>query len=387
MMEVSWRHRLGPPVLAVVTLVVFGSGSLLAAPAVLRPTAIDAAAPPCSLRELFPPPTQQNARSRPAWYATSDVADETGALTGYTVRLGASGTPERQLSLPAESFVTGPFGGTLLYGRANAAGSEVHAVRAADGCDLALFSSTDVVRRATLDASDGTVYYHAVDRATRQDLGIFARSLGSPEEPVVVMPPLALPAAGDRFGRTFSTEFQWSPDRSLLAVQSCGELHCRTRVVDRRTRGVRLYDAPGQGELIGLTNKALVTYGACSGFPCPISATDLETGSVSTLAEDSVTAVVTPTTGGGADLVYERAGGAAARCLSLDRPGDCALPTDIPSGSHLLPPPGRSLAAFETAPGALTLVTDDTARNLGPDAVQVLQSGSGTVQRWNEVSR
>ena len=100
----------------------------------------------------------------------------------------------------------------------------------------------------------------------------------------MVLPPIG---PDDRFGRTWSTEFLWSADDESLAVQSCGERACRTRLVDPGGRpGPEVVD-PALGTAIGLARGRLVSYLACPGLPCPIVVTDLAGGGHRTLEQDA----------------------------------------------------------------------------------------------------
>src|SRR6185369_11718357 len=88
------------------------------------------------------------------------------------------------------------------------------------------------------------------------------------------------PIADDgRFGRTWSTEFTWSLTGDRLAIQSCGEVACRTRIVrpdpTAATTNETMLDAPDLGLLVGVDGDDVVTYAACRGLPCPIVVTDL----------------------------------------------------------------------------------------------------------------
>ena len=78
-----------------------------------------------------------------------------------------------------------------------------------------------------------------------------------------------------RFGRTFSTEFTWDVAGDRLAVQSCGELACRIRVIAPGGGPVVTLDSPDLGTIVGLDGDRAVTYEACRGLPCPIVSTDL----------------------------------------------------------------------------------------------------------------
>ena len=140
-----------------------------------------------------------------------------------------SPTPGHSTS-PAELFAAGPFGGTVLSPSDD--GSDLtprdgrHRPPTARGWSARNGTSSGG-RRSTQSAT--AIYEMRVDRRTRADLGIGAVPLMGGTPPVrPVLDPIVPDA---RFGRTFSTEFMWDLDGVRLAVQSCGEFACRTRVL------------------------------------------------------------------------------------------------------------------------------------------------------------
>ena len=95
---------------------------------------------------------------------------------------------------------------------------------------LAARGSDDVVRTATLSPDGATIVEARVDRRTRADLGVWRRPLDGRR-------PRPRPAA-DRSPTRGSADLAhraacWSDGRPSLAVQSCGEVACRFRVLDR----------------------------------------------------------------------------------------------------------------------------------------------------------
>ena len=81
-----------------------------------------------------------------------------------------------------------------------------------------------------------------VDRATRADLGIWRRR-STAARPHARSSVRLRPTTA--FGRTFSTDFTWDAAGDRLAVQSCGELACRIRVIDAGRRSDRDPRRPG----------------------------------------------------------------------------------------------------------------------------------------------
>lgn len=264
-------------------------------------------------------------------------------------------------------LAAGPFGAIVLVGTDDGAASRLEAVNVAAGCSWSVATEAAVIRRATIDPAGTTVYEVRVDRTSRADLGIWARPLDGSRPAARVLDPIE---PDERFGRTFATEFAWDLVGSSLAVSSCGELACRTRVLDSTTGSVRIVAEPDLGMPVGLAGDALVSYAACPGVPCPIVATDLASGARTGLTEagSSAVTVVTPD---GPRLVHEVVGetGLELRSIRLDGSsgqnlgplaGDQRLQPDaavanaatrVPSGWVVLDPGGR---LPEAGPGAET---------------------------------
>ena len=109
--------------------------------------------------------------------------------------------------------------------------------------------------------------------------------------------------ADDRIGRVFSTELTWSLDGERLAVSSCGEAACLTRVVDRASGRVTPIDADA-AEVVGIAGDDVVAYLACPWLPCEIAAIDVASGRTRSLAKVAGLARLVELEGQ-ATLVYE----------------------------------------------------------------------------------
>ena len=168
------------------------------------------------------------------------------------------------LGLAREAFATGPFGAVVLVGSDDGTTSRVQAVDVASGCAWPIADERDVIRRATIDPTGAFIYEMRVDRATRADLGIWRRAVAGTEAVQRVLGGLLSDA---RFGRTFSTEFTWDVAGDRLAVQSCGELSCRIRVISPGGGPVVTLDSPDLGTIVGLDGDHAVTYEACRDSP------------------------------------------------------------------------------------------------------------------------
>jgi hypothetical protein len=281
-----------------------------------------------------------------AWMRLDPRLDVDGALVGQRLWVGIHERGSaRVMDLPAESFAAGPFGRVVLVGADDGRTSSLFTVDVATGCTSSVAQEADVIRRATISPAGDMVFESRVDRTSRADLGIWRRPLDASRSASRVIDPLP---ADTRFGRTWSTEFAWSVDGEALAVQSCGDLACRTRVVatDTGAARVRLLDDPALGPLVGVAGTRLVTYEACRGLPCPIVAVDIDSGARTPLSGAAGFAVLTAPDGE-PRLVHE---------------------ADGTSGRHLraVSPDGRNASDLGPIPTTLRLTPD------GP------RSGTGT---------
>jgi hypothetical protein len=355
MAESRWLRWIGP------------GGVALGAVALIASTTLGAGARPWGPRACVgplgdaiaaarqPAPAAPADMRREAWFRLDPVLDGDGALRGERLAAGiGDGRSEPAADLPAESFASGPFGGIVLVGSDDGSASRLQAFDVAEGCTWSVANELDVMRRATMDPAGATIYETRVDRTSRADLGVWQRPLdGGPARRI--LDPLRADA---RFGRTFSTEFTWAADGDRLAIQSCGEVACRTRIIARDGSPAGDVEAPDLGVLVGFAGDRAVTYGACRGWPCPIVSVDVRTGARLTLDPSGGQAVVAPTPEG-ARLVLEtqRAAGRILRSLSLD---GAAAPDlgPIPDGLDLGFGPGRSAAATRLPDGWILLAPD-----------------------------
>jgi hypothetical protein len=268
--------------------------------------------------------------------------DATGTLVGQRLELDVGqSVVRRTLDLPAESFAAGVFGHIVLVGFDDGTRSRLQAFDVVAGCAWAIADATDVIRRATLSPDGVSVYETRVDRSTRLDLGVWRRWLDGTGLPRRVVGPIE---ADERFGRTWSTEFAWSTDGDRLAVQSCGAVACRTRILDPQTGGVQVVADPAGGPMVGLTRDRLIAYGACRGLPCRLESTDLATGHATTLTIASGVAVVVGR-GRDARVVHEWRDALGDRHLRrVDVAGDDVVDLGrIPPERHLDPDLARRL--------------------------------------------
>jgi hypothetical protein len=342
MVESRWFRRAGPAVAALGAIALIASTTLGAPDQTWVPVACAGAA-----RVGNPAPG--------TWYRI-DLALRDGARVGQRLAVGQPGERgTRTLGLAAESFAAGPFGGTILVGSDDGTRSQLSLVDVARACAWLLDESTDVVRTATLAPDGATVFEHRVDRRTRADLGIWRRALDGSTPPARVLPPIV---PDQRFGPTWLTGLAWSDDGRKLAVQSCGEVACRVRVLDQNDGAIRLVADPAMGDMVGLSRDRLVAHGACRGLPCPLLSLDLRGGPTVILDRSAGQAVLSRDAEGRTVVVHEvGADGEALRLIGLDGRDPHLLPSD-PDGRRLVAGQARSASAAEFAPGWILLGPD-----------------------------
>lgn len=321
-----------------------------------------------------------------AWFRLDPRLDRAGALQGQRLALGLDGDrSSRIMDLPPESFAAGPFGRIVLVGADDGSTSRLEAVDVAGECLWAVAQESAVIRRATIDPVGETIYEMRVDRATRADLGIWARPMDGSLPAVRVLEPIG---ADERFGRTFTTEFTWDLSGGRLAIQSCGEAACRTRVIDPTGGTLRAVAEPDLGTLVGLDGDLLLTYAACPGFPCPIIATDLTSGARS-IAADAAAVAVMIATPDGPRLVHEvfDESGVALRAVTLDGSSASDLGR-LADGLRLHASTSASEAATRVPSGWVLLSPDGRLPDSGPNAqIQLRHVPDGTAVQLDEVAR
>ncbi len=326
MVEARWLRWFGPGLVALGAVGLVGSTTLGAGTRTWGP-GVCSGSPAARAAVAHDPAAADPAQVRGApWFRLDPILDRGGALAGQRLAVGLEGDPgARVLDLPAESFAAGPFGRIVLIGSDDGVRSTLRALDVAGGCAWPIATESSVIRRATIDPAGTAIYEMRVDRATRADQGIWLRPMDGRLPARQVLP---APAADGRFGRTWSTELTWDLAGDRLAVQSCGDVACRTRVLDPDGGPLVMLDAPDLGALVGIDGDRIVTYGACRGFPCPIVATDLGTGRRLTLEPGAGRAVLVATPDG-ARLVDEvdADGARVLHSVALDGdPGDGSRP-------------------------------------------------------------
>jgi hypothetical protein len=284
-------------------------------------------------------PTVSSGPPRGTWFRL-DPWLEAGERRGQRLTLGgATGAVKRRtVALDRESFAAGPFGRTVLVGTDDGARSRLSLIDIEAACAWPVAGSQNVIRRATVTPDGSSLIEFRVDRASRGDLGVWRRPVHGPGPAERILAPIEPDA---RFGLTWSTEFAWSPDGTSLAVQSCGEAACRTRVIDQRTGRARLIASPDLGVMVGLTGDRLIVHGACRGLPCPLLAVRVGDGSTTVLDPEARLAVLAIGQGGETRVVIET--GRDGQWLSVRPNGSDPRSIRVaPTTGRLVTDPARS---------------------------------------------
>ena len=355
MVEARWLRWVGPGLVALGAAGLIGSTTLGAGTRAWDPGVCSGSATERSATHDAATTSLAEVRGAP-WFRLDPVIDREGALAGQRLALGLEGDPgARFLDLPSESFAAGPFGRVVLVGSDDGLRSTLRVLDVDAGCAWPIATEPSVIRRATIDRAGTGIYEMRVDRTTRADEGIWLRPMDGGLPDRQVLPPLA---ADGRFGRTWSTEFTWDLAGDRLAVQSCGDVACRTRVLDPDGDPGAMLDAPDLGALVGVDGDRVVTYGACRGLPCPIVATDLGTGLRLTL-EPAAGPAVLVTTPDGTRLVDETDvdTGRVLHSVALDG-GPVTDLGPIPDGLGLQASPAQVDAATRLPTGWVLLAPD-----------------------------
>ena len=356
-----WRQRAGPGLLALGL-----AGLLGAAPAGARDATWSP--PECPPAGFTVPAADAGDPGATAWYRLDPVLDEHGTLVSQrlVVAGGGSTVGPRSLELDAEAFAAGPFGSTaVLAGSDDGRRSELRLVDLAAGCATTVALERDVIRHATLAPGAAAVYEHRVERATRADLGVWRRPLDGAGKAVRALAPIP---ADDRFGPTFLTELSWSADLSRLVVQSCGQVACRTRLLDVVAGRVTTIDEPDLGDAIGVAGDRLIAYLACRGLPCPVVSVDPDRGTRTVVTESAGFAALTATRDG-VRLVFEDGTRPDGPLHVADAMGRTVGRIDALPGQRLVPGSMRAQAGVAAPTGWLAFAPD------GRPAVDVAQPG------------
>ncbi|HXI46016.1 MAG TPA: hypothetical protein VNH13_06920 [Candidatus Acidoferrales bacterium] len=302
-----------PRWIALLALVV-GAGGLVAVTRLLPAADAGRAGVPSGLSACAArPETGPGAAAAPgSFFKLQPALDANGVLAGQRLFVGRGGVITGSATLAAESAASGPVGGVVAVTEDDGTQSTVKLVAAGTGCASVVHTSASVIRRAIIDPVDGSLLFHLVDRASRADLGIW-RLAAPGGAPLRVVEPLP---AGLVEGPVWATDLRLDQAGRFLAVQSCVDRACVTRLVDLAAPGSppALLRGKSQGPLLGFAGGRLVTWAACDGLPCGLLSWDPASGSATQLVGDAVAAGLTA--GGRLVVIVSRQG--ADRAVAVD---------------------------------------------------------------------
>lgn len=288
MSERRWKLWIGPPIAIVAVALILGRlqpGAEAGGRVTPRPVGVCAKAAPVM---------RGAAAARGTWWRMVDRLDAGGALVGRTFFAGSGGATNLTLELGAESSASGPVGGMVTVTSDDGQSSDVRLVSALEGCSWLLHQTQDVVRSAILDPSSGSVLAHLVTRETRADMGTWRISGMDPDAALalVLQPLLQQPDLGP----IWATELRLDPSGRHLAVQSCAEGGCLTRIIalDGSDVGVGKVGGLEQGSLIGFTGDRVITWAHCQGLPCEVQGWRTGAAKPDTLIDLAAGAGLTP---------------------------------------------------------------------------------------------
>lgn len=343
---------------------------LTSAGGLVRPPALAAADPPWvppACTDAGPPGGTAGGGAGP-WFRTEGVLDAARSLASTRLWVGAIGGAAHRMELPAESFASGPVGSLVVVGADDGERSRVSLVDVARGCARSLPDEASVVRSALLAPDGSALLEHRVDRATREDLGVWRVPLdGSRARRVVAPPPRDW-----RYGVTFTTELRLLAD-GRVAVTSCGMEACRTRIATPGRSG-ETWVGP-TGTVIGVApDGGVIANARCPGSPC---------------------AVLRYGKGGDLRLLLAAAGRAAidgTRLVAETADGLVAVPlrggavTRVAGGAGLVPVRDGSLSGRGASHGSSGVLLAPGDR-LDPTGARVLPDEAATPLALTEVAR
>jgi hypothetical protein len=300
MLRARRRTSIRPPFIA--PLAVMGTAALItlaaAQLAVAAPLFGSSSATDCSTGGAA-------ARAMSRHVGAAPVVSQKLDTRGEFIGRGLAFAGRAALALPVDSFVGQPAGDALVYTSSLLGHSEIHLADLGAGCDTIIARTSNVARSAVLDPSGGAIYVHSVTFPGRADAGVTRYPLDG-NAPLHVVPNLP---DDSRFGLNFATQLGWSADGAMLFVQSCGAEECRTRLLNVASGAITTFDTDGQGPIIGVSARHLVTYSACGGLPCAVLSTDTRSGATTTLVDQGWSTSFNPGSNGAATVRIETGAG------------------------------------------------------------------------------
>jgi hypothetical protein len=326
-----------------------GAAGVVAALHLLPPAEAGRSAGPPGMTACKTAPAIAPAR-RGSFFKLEAKLDGKGILAGQRLYVGAHGQTTAWMDLPSESTVTGPVGGVVAIVSDDGVHSTVSLGGASDGCSTPVHTTASIVRRAVINPLDGSVLLHLLARAGRADLGVW-RLATAGSQPVQVVE--ALPASLG-VSPVWATDLRLDPTGRMLAVQSCLERTCLTRIVDLAapTRPAIVIRGQRQGPMLGFAGDRLVTWAACDGFPCGILAWNLAASEPEQLVADATAAGMT----GDGRLLIAILDGSAGQAVVVDLQTGRVKPLHgLAAGDRPIATGGLAAAGLEVDPDQLAV--------------------------------
>jgi hypothetical protein len=335
-----------------------GGGGLLAATRLLPP--VDAGRPAAipELTHCAAPAEVAPAGAAPGSHASlgtffklQGTLDSHGALAGQHLVVGAAAQARAAADLPAESSASGPVGGVITLTADDGHASSLQLVNVAGGCATTVYTTDLVIRRAIVDPADGTLLFHVVSRTARADLGVWRLGHGQALPHRIVDP---LPVSFG-LGPVWATDLRLDSSNRLLAVQSCIDRGCLTRIVDLGKPGLPaiVVRGPRQGPLLGFAGDRIVTWAACDGFPCAVLAWDVASSMPTEIVGAASAAALT---GDGRLLVALGADGTADEAFVVNLATGATRPLHgLAKGDRPIAAGGLAAMGLEVAPDQVAL--------------------------------
>jgi hypothetical protein len=331
-----------------------------------------------------PSPSPAAEADRLPWYQV-ETREANDQLAEIILRVGyQDGTTTATIPLPVNrnldlplfglGFITGPANGVVVFGVDDGDRSKVQLVEVASGETSIIFESAEPVIAGAVHPAGSPLYLVTADRASdpmRIDARMVELALGDDR------------AAGEPAGRPWLGDapvnrpemfnvFHFTPDGSRLVVQRCRNSACSYRVVSLSDGSLAELEAAGGGEIVGISNEALIVHPADWGMTKEFQQVPLPGSNLPPMNLIGPVATVVTTEAGPMNVLGQGEQAGAGYVIVNPRTAEerrLATPRDLSGGlvgeperQGFRPPPGWAVFAAEGRisreglPMSLTLV-------------------------------